>query len=260
MCAQNALPATGTVIVLYGTPCSGKSTLAKQLIKDLPGDFHIVKKTKRAFQKRKSFLAKEMGQHVETYQQATELMHLLPKEKQAMFAVTSREALMETLEEIQLRAAQGENIIFDVCLDDTSKLSPQMVKILVYSPLGLLSERDNQRTLAKRQSFVFQQHRRNAILGLFKKLYRTADDQTSASFTLSRYDLEKFLEESPLKESIEREIQVAKKTFGLSQKEFVEIVPVIKPDLIIPTNLKSVEKSSLKIRAFLNLSLQSLNN
>ena len=35
----------GTLIVLYGTQCAGKSTLSKQLIQTLPGNIEVVKRT-----------------------------------------------------------------------------------------------------------------------------------------------------------------------------------------------------------------------
>ena len=152
----------GKLVVLYGTTYSGKSTLAEELKRTLPDDFNIIRRRERKTQL---------------------CMPCIPKTMQAVFDHPS-------IAEIEHRLADGENLIFDICLYKSEQLNKfdhlKPIFVLVYAPIPELSAREVQRS-GEMQTTVFSQERcREFILNEFCQLYEPASpDKRYGSLTKS---------------------------------------------------------------------------
>lgn len=176
---SNLLAEDGKLIVLYGTPCSGKSTLAKQLEKSLTGNYKAVKRTLIVQRLRKNYIEQKTGRQNLSYSE----IRFLDDRVYHKGLELKDQALDPMIYEIEQRLKNGDNLIFDVCLyreDQLEKLSHlKPIYVLVYAPLSDLSIREQERSQTQNCS-IFQQERfREYILKGFSCLYRPSPPEKS---------------------------------------------------------------------------------
>jgi predicted kinase len=222
----------GKLIVLYGTACAGKSTLAKALEEALPGHFQPVKRTKIAHRLKKEHRICDNSSHMDFKEMALPLM----------------------IREIEARLANGENLIFDVCLykaeqlDKLSHLNP--VYILVYAPIRDLSLREQQRSRSRGRSLMQQESTRKYILSGFTKLYQPAVNRQAID-TLSKEEVMIYIHATRSSwgdDSLSHAADTLMTHFHLHANGRTGISPKRKPTLLIDTSRNSLKVNVEKIK------------
>lgn len=248
----------GTVIVLYGTPCSGKSTLATILEQILDDDFTIVKRQELADDLRRKLIEQLTGKRLETRQELIETALSLSEDQKKRAFGFGTDALNATIVDINQRVKKGENIILDVCLSDPAAVAglngKNIVKVLVYTPISQLSERELNRASTRKHSKLFQQRRRATILNMYSKLYRPKLTHRKVLDVVRKKDIEKYYAETEndlVYQPLQTSAQKAIRDFYLNQLDSMTIVPNQKPDLLIDTSINSPKKGAQIVRKYL---------
>lgn len=249
----------GTVIMLYGTSCAGKSTLAKELQERLPGNFLIVKKAPLVDEKRKNIVEKTTGRRPKNKEELLEAMFQLPKQQLDEARKQVKIGLEETFVTIKPLVNQGANIIFDVCISNTSILKLfdgyDCITVLVYAPLPVLLQRFRERIKDKQNSELLIQRKKAVLLGCYCKIFKIAEDDGADYIdTLSYHDVTQYYLENEsaliypyFKTSVMRLFN----KFELEKKNNVKIVPENKPDIIINTDQQTVGEGCQMVKSHL---------
>lgn len=255
----------GTVIVLYGTPCSGKSTLAYALQEKLDGKYHIVKRTDIVRGKRQEIIENVTGKRLESGADIIQEMLRLPEKYREQAMAQNREGLMALIHSINARVVKGENFILDVCLDSQERTNClegcRVVKVLVYAPLRLLSERDLARAIQNGQGIVFHHKRRNAILSMYGRLYRPIKDPAESVLdTLAADDLAVYTKgfgEEVAYPAYCGTLQGVARKFFADGRTVSAIAPEQTPDLLVNTSVASPEEAATRVAAYVLISKNS---
>lgn len=254
-CLSPLFAEQGKLIVLYGTPCAGKSTLTKKLEEILPGHFKGVKRTHIAHRLRLDNLEEITGVRPKNLKEAAEIEKNLPKKNQRNFSHDFKEmALSPMIQEMEQRLAKGENLIFDVCLyhkeqlDQMQYLNPSYV--LVYSPIADLSKREQER--AATRDFTQTQHNntRKFILSGFSRLYHPVSTSESVD-TISKDEVVDYYLTSRntwTNDGYSRIAQHVITQFHLKPGQRVGFAPNRKPTLFINSSQLSPTEGSTLIK------------
>jgi len=251
----------GSVIILYGTSCAGKSTLAREFQKELPGNFLIVKRTALIDEKRSNAIEKFTGKRPKNRQEIKEMMVRLPAAQSQYLTEQEKKGLKETVILMKSLVEQGANVIFDVCTCDPEFLELfedyDPVTILVYAPLSVLPLRLQNRKKGQQMSFFSLQRKKSLFLEGYCRLYQLSNDDDDEY--LDTLYFEEVLKNYSVNggELVYPELKMALigtlEKFDLEDKKMVKIVPVKKPDLVIDSEKKSPKECCQMLKAFLNL-------
>lgn len=186
---NQAITETGKVIVLYGTPCAGKSTIAVKLVEKMPKSFKIIKREEITNQILSDYIEKATNIRPKDHEQLLIMGKELSKKYKFNLRSHCKEyAIMPTIEKIRERSLKGENIIFDICLYDPKYLSDlkdlNAEFVLVYCPLPELFKRKNIRDSKKNQKSGKNEH----LLAGFLDLYEPSENSRAID-TIRRVDL-----------------------------------------------------------------------
>lgn len=161
----------GKLIVIYGTPCAGKSTLTHELQNKLPGNFQSVKRTEIVQRLRTEYIKKITGLKNLKYDEVKRLDCSLSHHRTDF----KKKALDQLVIEMEERLDNGENLIFDACLETIEQLEKlchlKPIYVLVYAPISDLSLRENERTTSRKRALLQQEYSRLNILIGFSNLY-----------------------------------------------------------------------------------------
>lgn len=246
----------GIAIILYGTPSAGKTTLAKELVDKLPGNFQMLKKTEYVETKTKEFIYQTTGKKVSSRIDMIEAVEALPHDLRIQTNKFTKEGIYVTLQKIEDITARGENVIFDVCLSGVENLKPLNCKntltVLVYAPLKTVSDREIPRAKKNNDSLAVLQKRRNAILCMFTGLYQPKKvDSDNYIDILTKDDLEEFflaagkkLQVTRLKTTYEKALK--KYEFDVYKKRKIYAIP--QHDLLLNTGNNSALECAMKVK------------
>ncbi len=251
----------GTLIVLYGTQCAGKSTLSKQLIQTLPGNIEVVKRTPIVVEYRKDFIEQVTGVRPKTRNEVKEMGKNLPRKYRKMgIGKFKRKALPPTIEIIREKISRGKTVIFDVCLYRSNELNLlkdlNTVYVLVYSPIHDLSIRQQERTIRTKRNKIHQQHCRKYILNGFSKLYEPTSKSKAFDY-VRRKDIVDFfhdVEYQDLDDVDSDYLNIFCRTvqrLQLDQNRQVPIAPKKKPDILINTGRLTPEEGAKIVKNYI---------
>ncbi|NGX41850.1 MAG: hypothetical protein K940chlam7_00124 [Chlamydiae bacterium] len=241
----------GTFILLNGTSCAGKSTLAAKLVEEFPGDFVIVKKTSYVKEKKVQLIQNITGKTPYDYHDMNVWWHSLSISRE-LEQMIEKEAFQVTMEKIKRKLKYGKNVIFDVTVKDLESFDPpdecNVLTVLVYAPLSVIAEREQQRAIKLPRDTLTRQRSKKAILGAFSALYSPVKDDAEDFIGIvhrkdifDRYDVpEKELVYLPFKKAVWNTL----KKFNLLSKEQVKIAPTQKHDLFIDSSKLTPEESA----------------
>lgn len=254
LCAQK-----GKIILLYGTSCAGKSTLAEELRKKLPNNFFIVKKAPLVNEKIKRNLEQFTGKRPENKEEIFESIIQLPKVKADYLKEQARIGLKETFIAMKPLIDQGANIIFDICTTDSSIMDffegYDYLTVLVYAPLNVLLERLCHRVKNRKISEASMNRKKCLIINSYCDLYDISLNNNTAHIdTLSLDDIpEKYLinNGTSLNSSLENSVTKLCDKFHLKNNRVVNIIPVKEPDILIKSDEEDISKSYEKLRRLL---------
>ena len=240
----------GNIIVLYGTSCVGKSTLAKKLVKELPEDYVIIKKSAEVVERRKDLIERITGKRPKNHREMVETRLSLPKQTQKEAHNITIEVTKQTIQKIKKMAKNGNNIIFDICINNPEPLKAlegcNLTTILVYAPISQISKREQERALSHHNGKVWQQQSRRVILSSLHHLYKpTSDDDDHYLDTISYQEVMDFYnvaKDDKLNPDLPKAVKRTLNHFGLTRKSRVKMVPQTKHDLLINTGKLDVDE------------------
>jgi len=255
ICFSTLCAEQGKLIVLYGTPCAGKSTLAKSIEQALPGNFKPFKRTEIAHHLRIDNIEKITGVRPRDFKEAVRIEKSLSKKHQQKFSHDFKEmALQPAILEMEKRLNNGENLIFDICLyhkkqlEQLQHLNPTYV--LVYSPLPHLSIREQQRAQSRNRNLSEQNKTRKYILSGFSRLYKPVPN-TEGVDTLSKDEVVDYYlrtRQSWTQDDYSKMAQKILTQFHLKSGVKMGITPKWQPSLFINTSKLSPDESVLLIK------------
>lgn len=235
----------GKLIVIYGTPCSGKSTLTNELETHLSGNFRVIKRTETVQHLRTIYIEKLTGQKDLPYNEVKRIDYTL-KHKRTDF---KEKALDQMITDLEKRLEVGENIIFDACLERTDQLEKlshlKPIYVLVYAPLPDLSVREQERSLKRKRTLYQQEQSRKNILIGFSKLYIPVKPEKSYS-SLSKNDVVDYYLKTRnrwVDDDFSRSAQKIITDFHLKSEGYTSFAPRKKPTVFIDTSKMTPSES-----------------
>ena len=184
-----ALAETGNIIVLYGTPCAGKSTIAQKLSEKMTKSYKVIKREEVTNQILSDYIEKATNIRPKDHEQLLFMGKELSKKYKFNLRDHCKElAILPTIEKIRKLSLNGENIIFDICLYDPKHLSYlndlNAQFVLVYCPLPELFKRKNIRDSKKNKKSDKNEH----LLAGFLDLYEPSENSRAID-TIRKEDL-----------------------------------------------------------------------
>lgn len=169
------------------------------------------------------------------------------------------EATRETIQAIKERAKNGGNVIFDICIKDTQPLEAfhddNALVVLVYAPLPILAEREEERTRKSQRGRKLQQRAKNNILSGFNHFYMSASDDAEVFIDIvNRKEIEDLFyvpEKQSLYPGLNKTVKKSLREFKLYHKICTKVVPKVKHDLLINTGRDSVQEGVAMVKSYL---------
>lgn len=242
----------GQLIILFGTACAGKTTLAKELKNLDPENVKLIKRTPIAERLRRDHIERVTGKRPQTHQELRSEERLLKNNGQKL-PDFKRKALPETIQQIREEIAKGKTVIFDVCLYKPELLSyfdPFLpLYVLVYAPIRDLCKRERERTEKRKRDHIQQVSNRKYILSGFNQLYTLAEESESIDRVL-REEVNTFyriVRPERTDPEFERIFYKLYTEFKFSTEEHVFIKPKPHYDLLIHSGKLSPKEGARKI-------------
>ena len=215
----------GKLVVLYGTSCAGKSALADELERTLPGHFRTIRRT-------------ETSRRLGIFE-------------------SNADTLEPAVLEIEKKLEKGENLIFDIRLYKHEQLNRldhmKPVYVLVYAPIPDLSAREMQRSKNQHHTIFKQERQREYILNEFFRLYEpVSPDKRFGSLTKSEVvDYYLTTRDKWFNDDLSRSAQRLITNFHLKSDGPTSLAPKKRPTVFIDTSKMTPGESARLIKHWL---------
>lgn len=234
----------GTIIIINGTSCSGKSTLACQLERDLSTHYIIIKKIPIVKIIKNDFIERITGKRPQNRTERTKACLALSHSQRRGYSNICRKAKWQSIQKVKSLADQGENVIFDGGMKSPKYLREfekhRVIFVLVYAPLPVLINRAKRR----QPNRLIKPCSKKSILAGYQRLYQPAEP-----------DIENFIDTVNSQEikglfDVSNNAGVLSKC-GLDTEKRVKIVPKIEHDIIINSDQLTIDESVQAVKAIL---------
>lgn len=222
---SSAAAEKGRLVVLYGTSCAGKSTLADELEITLPGNFKTIRRT-----------------------EISRRLHLTD---------SGTQNLEPAITEIEQKLNNGENLIFDICLYKLEQLNQfdhmKPIYVLVYAPIPDLSSREMQRSKKLQYSIFTQERQRESILNEFYGLYEPVrpDNKFGSVAKCEIVDYYLATRDKWFNDRFSRSAQKLITAFRLKTEGHTPLAPKKRPTVFIDTSKMTPRESARLIKHWL---------